>query len=84
MAARAGGPRTSRTRSGCGSSPSGGQARYEAAERYRLPEIDALDAGPEPAELWGIDGLDWLLAESDYLACTLPLTGETRGLIGRP
>ncbi len=54
----------------------------DAPERYRLPEIDAIDQGPEPAELWGLEQLDRLLAESDYLACTLPLTGETRGLMG--
>ncbi|HVA86270.1 MAG TPA: NAD(P)-dependent oxidoreductase, partial [Candidatus Saccharimonadales bacterium] len=52
-------------------------------ERYRRPALDAIDAGPEPAEVWGIEALDRLLAESDYLACTLPLTPETRGLIGR-
>jgi phosphoglycerate dehydrogenase-like enzyme len=50
--------------------------------RYRLPAIEAVDRGFEPAEIWGIDQLDRLLGESDYLACTLPLTAETRGLVG--
>lgn len=54
----------------------------EPPARYRLPPIEALDRGVEPAEIWGIDELDRLLRESDYLACTLPLTAETRGLIG--
>ena len=54
----------------------------EPRGRYRRPEIEALDSGPEPAEIWGVDQLDRLLRESDYLACTLPLTPETEGLIG--
>jgi phosphoglycerate dehydrogenase-like enzyme len=53
-----------------------------AAEHYRRPEIEALDAGPEPAEVRGLDQLDWLLRESDYLVSTVPLTPESRGLIG--
>jgi phosphoglycerate dehydrogenase-like enzyme len=32
----------------------------------------------------GFDGLDELLAESDYLVLTAPLTAETRGLIDAP
>ena len=43
-----------------------------------IPGIEAIDAGPEPAEIWGLDGLDWLLAQSDYFACTVPLTAEPR------
>jgi phosphoglycerate dehydrogenase-like enzyme len=53
-----------------------------AAEHYRRPEIEALDGGPEPADVRGPDALDWLLAQSDYLVSTVPLTGESRGLIG--
>ena len=37
------------------------------AEQFRRPEIDALDAGPEPAEIRGLDALDWLLSSSDLL-----------------
>ena len=54
----------------------------EAPARYRLPAVEAIDGGLEPAEIWGLDQLDRLLRESDFLACTLPLTAETRGLIG--
>jgi phosphoglycerate dehydrogenase-like enzyme len=53
-----------------------------ASEHYRRPEIEALDAGPEPAEIRGLDALPWLLAQSDYLVSTVPLTAESRGLIG--
>jgi phosphoglycerate dehydrogenase-like enzyme len=33
-------------------------------------------------ELWGMDGLDRLLGESDHVVVTLPLTAETRGVLG--
>ena len=42
-------------------------------------------AQPDPrgiASVRGPDGLDDVLARSDYLALTLPLTSETRGLLG--
>jgi phosphoglycerate dehydrogenase-like enzyme len=52
------------------------------AEQYRRPEIEALDTGPEPAEIRGLDSLDWLLGQSDFLVSTVPLTPESRGLIG--
>jgi len=52
-------------------------------ERYRRPAFDPIDDDLEPAEVWGMDSLDRLLAESDFVACSLPLTPETRGLIGR-
>jgi phosphoglycerate dehydrogenase-like enzyme len=52
------------------------------SEQYRRPEIEALDAGHEPAEIRGLDDLPWLLAQSDYLVSTVPLTAESRGLIG--
>lgn len=51
-------------------------------ERYRRPEIDALDDGPEPAEIRGMDALDWVLREADYFVAAVPLTPETRGRIG--
>ena len=53
-----------------------------AAEQYRRPEIEELDAGPEPAEIRGPDHLDWLLSQSDFLVSTVPLTPQSRGLIG--
>ena len=52
-----------------------------ATEQYRRPQIEALDAGPEPADIRGMDQLDWLLSESDYLVSTVPLTPSSRGLI---
>jgi phosphoglycerate dehydrogenase-like enzyme len=52
-------------------------------ERYRRPAFDPIDDDLEPAEVWGMESLDRLLDESDFIACTLPLTPETRGLIGR-
>jgi phosphoglycerate dehydrogenase-like enzyme len=54
-----------------------------SAERYRLPAVEERDAGQDPATLLHPGELESVLAESDYLACTLPLTAETRGLIGR-
>ncbi len=51
-------------------------------EQYRRPEIEVLDAGPEPAEVHGLDRLEWLLSQSEFLVSTVPLTSESRGLIG--
>ena len=51
-------------------------------ESFRIPEIEALDSGPEPAEIRGLDQLDWLLSEADYFVCAVPLTPDTRGMIG--
>ena len=53
-----------------------------AAEQYRRPEIETLDAGREPAEVHGLDRLDWLLSQAEFLVSTVPLTTESRGLIG--
>ena len=53
-----------------------------AGEQYRRPEIEALDSGPEPAEVRGVDWLDWLLSQAEFLVSTVPLTTESRGLIG--
>jgi glyoxylate/hydroxypyruvate reductase A len=53
-----------------------------AAEHYRRPEIEALDAGPEPAEIRGLDELPWLLSQADFLVSTVPLTPSSRGFIG--
>jgi phosphoglycerate dehydrogenase-like enzyme len=53
-----------------------------AGEQYRRPEIEALDAGPEPAEIRGLEELPWLLSQADFLVSTVPLTPSSRGLIG--
>src|SRR5438874_2522633 len=45
-----------------------------AIRRTPEPDADALVSGP--------DALDDVLARADYLALTLPLTAETRGLLG--
>ena len=58
------------------------EARRAPRSRYRIPPIERLDSGDEPAEIWGVDRLDELLAQSDYFACSVPLTAATRGLIG--
>lgn len=34
--------------------------------------------------VYGSDGLDWALSQSDFLVVTLPSTPSTRGLIGEP
>jgi phosphoglycerate dehydrogenase-like enzyme len=34
-------------------------------------------------EVWGLDRLDDLLREADYLAIAIPITAQTRGLIGK-
>jgi len=52
------------------------------AEQFRIPEIEALDAGPEPAEIRGIDQLDWLLPQAEFFVAAVPLTDRTRGIIG--
>lgn len=36
---------------------------------------------PELAELWSLDRLDELLAASDHVVMTLPITAQTRGLL---
>jgi phosphoglycerate dehydrogenase-like enzyme len=61
----------------------------QLAMRARSFEMRVLAMKRQPGEkppyvdqLWGQDGLDELLAASDHLAITLPLTPQTRGLIG--
>jgi phosphoglycerate dehydrogenase-like enzyme len=51
------------------------------SEQFRVPEIEALDAGPEPAEIRSVDELDWLLAQAEFFVAAVPLTDETRGII---
>ena len=53
-----------------------------AAEQFRVPEIEALDTGPEPAEVRGVDDLDWLLPQAEFFVAAVPLTDRTRGIMG--
>jgi phosphoglycerate dehydrogenase-like enzyme len=52
------------------------------SEQFRVPEIEALDSGPEPAEIRSVDELDWLLPQAEFFVAAVPLTDETRGIIG--
>jgi phosphoglycerate dehydrogenase-like enzyme len=50
-------------------------------------EIRAVDANPAAecpgaTEVWGVERLDDLLRVGDYLAVAIPITPQTRGLIG--
>lgn len=54
----------------------------DPADQYRWPFIDDLDAGPDPAEVLTIDDLPRVLRDSDFLAVTIPLTRQTKGIIG--
>ena len=60
------------------------------AQRARAFEVDVyavdirrMDPPPGVAEVWGLDRLDDLMALSDWLVVTAPLTPQTRGLINR-
>ena len=59
------------------------------AKRARGFDMDvyAVDKFPRPSEyaeeVWGLDRLNDLLSISDWLVVTAPITGETRGMIGR-
>ncbi len=60
-------------------------ARRACAFDMEVLAIRRDTAQPDPhgiASVRGADGLDDVLARSDYLALTLPLTSETRGLLG--
>jgi phosphoglycerate dehydrogenase-like enzyme len=64
-----------------------GQALAWRARAFNMDVLavrrDATQPDPHPvASVRGPEGLDDVLARSDYLALTLPLTSETRGLIG--
>jgi len=49
---------------------------------YRVPGTGDPD-GSLPDQLAGLDALDGFLREADYVALTMPLTAQTRGLLGR-
>lgn len=51
--------------------------RVLAIRRHPAPAPELAD------EVWGLDRLGDLLAQSDHVALTLPLTRETRGIINR-
>jgi phosphoglycerate dehydrogenase-like enzyme len=67
-----------------------GRIGQAVARRARAFDMEVLairrdTAQPDPhgiASVRGPDALDDVLARSDYLALTLPLTSETRGLLG--
>jgi phosphoglycerate dehydrogenase-like enzyme len=63
-----------------------GRALAERAAAFDM-RILALDAFPDTkpecvADLCGLDGLDDLLRQSDYVVVTVPFTPETEGMIG--
>ncbi len=63
-----------------------GRALARRAQAFDL-RIIAVDLCPgekpnEVSELWGLDRLDELLAQSDYVVVTVPYTPQTRGMIG--
>jgi phosphoglycerate dehydrogenase-like enzyme len=62
-----------------------GRALAKRAQAFDV-RILALDAygGDKPeyvAELWGVDGLDELLRQSDYVVVTVPYTPQTDSMI---
>ncbi|MDX2031288.1 MAG: D-2-hydroxyacid dehydrogenase [Blastocatellia bacterium] len=59
-------------------------ARRAKAMEMRVIAVkrDAAETPLELDELWVIDRLDELLAQSDHVAVLIPMTMETRGLIG--
>ena len=50
--------------------------RIVAVDAYPAHQPDTVDA------LWGLDGLDDLLAQSDYIVVTVPRTPETIDMLG--
>ncbi len=65
-----------------------GRAMAETAHAFRM-RVLAVDLFPRDkpdhvAGLWGMDGLDDLLRESDYVVVTVPWTPQVRDMIGAP
>jgi D-2-hydroxyacid dehydrogenase (NADP+) len=63
-----------------------GRALAETAQAFRM-RVLAVDLLPRDkpdsvAALWGMDDLDGLLRESDYVVVTVPWTSQARDLIG--
>lgn len=46
-------------------------------------DIKAMDPPPGVREVWGVERIDDLMAISDWLVVTTPLTSQTRGMIDR-
>lgn len=66
-----------------------GRIGQEVARRARAFDMnvlatrrDTMQPEPHGVALRGPDAIDDVIAQADYLALTLPLTDETRGLIG--
>ena len=60
-------------------------ARRGVAFGMELRAVDRNLAAecPGVSEVWGLDRLDDLLRVSDYLAVAIPITADTRGLLGQ-
>jgi phosphoglycerate dehydrogenase-like enzyme len=58
------------------------RARAFDMEVLAVRRDPAQSAGDALAQVGGLDRLDELVARADYLVLTLPLTAESRGLIG--
>ena len=63
-----------------------GRAVAKRAQGFSM-KVYAVDKFPRPSEyaeeVWGLDKLDDLLAISEWLVVTAPITDETRGMIGK-
>lgn len=63
-----------------------GRAVARRAQGFNM-NVYAVDKFPRPSQyaeqVWGLDRLNDLLAISDWLVVTAPITEETRGMIGR-
>jgi D-2-hydroxyacid dehydrogenase (NADP+) len=59
-------------------------AKRASAFDMRVIAVDLFPSDPDnfADELWGLDQLDRLLAESDYVVVTVPHTPDTDGMIG--
>jgi phosphoglycerate dehydrogenase-like enzyme len=64
-----------------------GRAAAQRAKAFGMRILAIRSAGQDTdgvaESIWGPDRLDDLLAQSDYLLISCPLTPQTRGLIGR-
>jgi len=57
-------------------------AKRAVAFDMRVIAVDMLPTNCPPAEVWGMDRLDDLLRQADFVAVTVPYTPATAGLIG--
>ena len=52
--------------------------RVIAVDANDVPRADYIE------RFWGLDGLPEMLSEADVVAVAIPITAETRGMIGKP